>query len=173
MRYIYHAVCWSLLGIFISLLVAMPVCAEDEAATPEDVIEKVRAAAEFLAEEGEAGLTDFTKDSEWVWKDTYVWVNDCENWTARAHPVTPNFVGKKLKTLKDFEGKLFWVEFCEAVKKPNGGWVEYVWCKPGETTPSRKIAYNLQVPGQPFQVGAGIYNEDISLEELEKMLEQD
>ena len=163
---------WCLLVVLLTLP-AVCVWAEDESATPEEVIERVTAAAAFLAEKGEAGLVDFTKESEWVWKDTYVWVNDCENWTALAHPINPKFVGRNLKTLKDFKGKLFWVEFCEAVKKPDGGWVEYVWSKPGEKTPSRKIAYNRQVPGQPFQVGAGIYNETISLKELNTMLEHD
>jgi len=37
------------------------------------------------------------------------------------------------------------------------GWVEYMYPKPGEEAPSKKISYVYRVPGQNLFVGAGIY----------------
>ena len=55
-------------------------------------------------------------------------------------------------------------------KDPNGVWVEYWWEKLGEEKPARKISFMVQVPGQPFQVTAGIYDDSTSVEELNKSL---
>ena len=42
--------------------------------------------------------------------------------------------------------------------------------KLGSDAPVRKISYMLKVPGQPYEVGAGIYDETKSLEELNGMI---
>ena len=36
----------------------------------------------------------------------------------------------------------------------------------------RKVSYMLQVKGQPFQVGAGIYNETVTISELDALLKK-
>jgi signal transduction histidine kinase len=56
---------------------------------------------------------------------------------------------------------------CEAGRKPGGGWFEYPFPKPGAREPSRKISFVLAVPGTPYVVGAGVYDEKITLDELE------
>ncbi len=143
-----------------------------EKATPREVIEKVREAADFLVSAGEKGLAEFMdKDGRWVWKDSYVFVLNCEKGVNAAHPIKPQMAGMKQLGLRDTNGKLFFAEFCNLAKKPKGGWVDYMWPKVGEKTPSRKITYVLQVPGTPYQVGAGIYEADASMDELEKMLQ--
>ncbi len=161
-------------GLVVSFLVfvGVSVLRAEEKATPQEVIQKVQEAAKFLAEKKEAGLEEFNKkNGRWVWKDTYVFVFNCEKGTAAAHPIKPKLVGKNLLGVKDIKGNLFFVQLCEVAKKPKGGWVEYWWPKPGEKTPSRKITYILQVEGTPYQVGAGVYDDTISLDELNKMLE--
>ncbi len=145
--------------------------AQDKA-TPEEVIQKVREAAKFLAEKKEAGLDEFNKkDGKWVWKDTYVFVFNCDEGKIVAHPIKPQLIGKNLIGLKDVKGNLFFVQLCEAAKNPKGGWVEYWWPKPGEKTPSRKITFMIKVEGTPYQVGAGVYDDTISVDELNKLLE--
>lgn len=140
-------------------------------ATPAEVVQKVTQAAEFLSTAGEKGLAEFwDKNGRWVWKDAYVWVLRCDKMTDAAHPFNPKLVGKDLAGFKDAEGNYFFVQLCETSKEPNGGWVEYWWPKVGETQPSRKIAYILSVPHQPYQVAAGIHDDRISLEELNKMI---
>ena len=70
------------------------------------------------------------------------------------------------------KGKRFFQELCEKAKNPNGGWVEYWWGKPGasEGTLFRKIAFVIQVPGTSYQVAAGIYNESITLAQLNETM---
>ncbi|MEA3223454.1 MAG: calcium:proton antiporter, partial [Thermodesulfobacteriota bacterium] len=47
-------------------------------ATPKEVVQKVRTAADFLSKAGKPGLPEFNDPKgRWVWKDTYVWVLDC------------------------------------------------------------------------------------------------
>ncbi len=154
------------IGVFFT----MTVYAGDQA-TPQEVIQKVKEAADYLSKKGEAGLADFNKKgTKWVWKDTYIFVYCCKKGTVAAHPIKPKLVGKNLMGLKDIKGNMLFVRLCEAAKNPKGGWVEYWWPKPGEKKPSRKISYILQVPGQPYQVAAGIYNDKITVDELNKML---
>jgi len=144
----------------------------DENAAPQKAIQKVREAAAFITSAGEEGLREFMdKNGRWVWKGSYVFVLYCEKGTVAAHSMKPKLVGKNLMGLKDTNGKLFFAEFCNAAKKPKGDWVEYTWPKIGEKTPSRKMAYVGQVPGTPYQVIAGLYDENASVEEWEKMIQ--
>jgi len=143
----------------------------EETATPREVIDKVRDAAAFLSQAGESGVAEFQDpDGRWVWKDTYVWVLQCEKGTNAAHPIKPKLVGMQLMGLKDPTGKLFFAEFCDVAKQANGGWVEYMWPKVGEKKPSRKITYVLQVPNTPYQVAAGIYDETAEIGELNALI---
>ncbi len=159
------------IGIFSALLLFVLAAYGDEKASPDDVMERVKAAALYLQEKGEAGLEDFNDpDSGWAFKDTYVWVLDCKNGTDAAHPFKPKLVGMALMGLRDTTGKLFFAEMCDGVKQPGGDWIEYQWPKVGEDTPSRKLTYVLDVPGQPYEVAAGIYDEDIPLEQLKGMI---
>ena len=140
-------------------------------ATPQEVIAKVKEAADFLSKQGSAGLAEFNdRNSRWVWKDTYVFVYNCSKGTVAAHPIKPHLVGKNLMGLKDVKGNMFFIQLCEASKNPKGGWVEYWWPKPGEKTPSRKVTYILKVPGQPYEVAAGIYDDSASVSELDKLI---
>ncbi len=83
-----------------------------------------------------------------------------------AHPFAIDKLrGRDLRKAYPFMNNL-----CEGSKNPNGAWVEYQWPKRGETQPSRKIAFVLHVEGTPYAVLAGIYNDDISIEELNKTM---
>jgi signal transduction histidine kinase len=154
--------------------------AADDQATPEEVIAKVRAAAGYIATEGEAGLSLFDEaETDYVWKDSYVFVWDCAADKVVAHPVPANR-GLTISTISDMTGKAFGPPLCDAAKRPGGGWAEYFWPRAvrpagadnleysGE--PSRKVTYMLSVDGQPYQVGAGIIDETDSLEKLDALV---
>ena len=144
--------------------------AQQEGATPEEVVQKVNQAAQDLAQQGEAGLEAFrTEDSEYVWKDSYVVVQDCEAGQVVAHPISPELEGRDITTLTDETGQTFAQELCEAAQQPQGGWVEYLWPKPGEQEPSRKVSYAKAVAGTPYAVLAGVYDEDATVEELQQI----
>ena len=63
------------------------------------------------------------------------------------------------------------LELCAMAKTPGGGWIEYVWPRPGGGEPMRKISYVVSVDGQPYQLGAGIYDDKQSLEQLERLID--
>jgi cytochrome c len=161
----------SLIGIAslsLSLSFSANLFAADEAATADEVVEKVKAAAVELAGAGEAGIAAFQgKDSKWAWKDTYVFVYDCEADQALAHPT---LTGKPVMHIKDKADKELFVELCAAGKQATGGWVSYMWPKPGAEEPSQKISYALAVDGTTYQVSAGIYSDDASVNELNAAL---
>jgi signal transduction histidine kinase len=51
-------------------------------------------------------------------------------------------------------------EFIETAKTKGSGWVDYMWPKPGEKNPSKKLSYvkRTKMPdGEMVIVGAGTY----------------
>ncbi|MEM5788714.1 MAG: cache domain-containing protein, partial [Syntrophobacteraceae bacterium] len=158
---------------FLLLMIAgcpFPLHAQDKA-TPRDLVQKVREARDFLAASGQAGIKEFNrKDGRGVWKDTYIFIIDMESVTILAHPVNPLLLGRNQIGLKDIKGNFFFIQFCEKAREEGGGWVEYWWPKPGQQAPSRKISYVVRVPGTSLMLGAGLYDENVSLEELNKLV---
>lgn len=117
--------------------------ADDSKATPQDVYDLVLKAYEVVKALGEESFPAFNDPKgEFVYKDTYAYVQRCPHEMV-AHP----FALEKLKGVdldKSFE---FNSRLCKAGEQPGGGWEEYNWPKPGETDPSRKVAYGIQVEG--------------------------
>jgi signal transduction histidine kinase len=147
------------------------------AATPQEVISKVYEAVQYLNSKGLAGFSDFNnnKDARWVWKDSYVFVYSCRDNVMIAHPLRPDLVSRPILQMKDDKDNPLFQELCKAGASKNGGWVEYWWPKPGEAKASRKIsfAHRAEVSFQPdIQVAAGIYDDRMSVEELNKLADQ-
>jgi cytochrome c len=166
---------WIAFICIVASAAAVPATAE-EAVTPAEVIAKVKAAAAFLSEKGEAGLAQFNDpNGPWSWKNTYVFVFNCEKGIIIGHP-DKELVGSDLAARTDKNGLKFNVALCEEAQKPSGGWVEY-WRPTGAVDETgaaeyrRKVSYMMKVPGRSMEVGAGIYEPTISVEELNKMLE--
>ncbi len=154
------------------LIVALPsVAVGPDKATAQEVVAKVREAASTLSKTGD--LTPFgQKQGPWVWKDTYIFVDDCDKKVVVAHPIKPEQVGQDIMSIKDTRGKNLYPDpqgFCDAAKKPSGVWIEYWWPKPGEKEGSRKISYYLGAKGTPYVVGAGIYDDKATIAELSKL----
>ena len=131
-------------------------------ATAQEVIAKVKEAAGTLSKTGD--VAQFNQNpSPWVWKDTYIFVLDCDKMTQAAHPLRPDIRGSEISSIKDPKG------MCAAARKPSGTWVEYSWAKPGEKEGSRKVSYLLGAKGTPFVAAAGIYDEKATIAELSKL----
>lgn len=143
-----------------------------ETATAKEIYEMVLKGATVMESLGEEGLQAFNDPKgEFAWKDTYVQVYNCEAKKIVGHinPALLAWTPEKFTSIQDKKGNYITRLICEASKDPNGGWVEYWWPKPGETEPSRKITFVVQVPGHPYQVSAGIYDDTITLEDLKKL----
>ena len=133
-----------------------------ESATKEECITKSKEAAQMVNEKGlDAAVAEINKkNGTFVWKDTYVFLMDLDG-NMLAHPMKPALIGKNLmgSTDKAEKGKekLLFKEFVDLAGSKGEGWVEYMWPKPGEEKPSKKISYIYRVPGKELFVGAGIY----------------
>ena len=136
--------------------------AAEDHATTKDVYDLVLKAHAVLSNLGEEGLAAFNDPKgEFIYKDTYVFVQQCPKYVV-AHPFAIDKLrGKDLSSVYPHQNTL-----CEGAKNPNGTWVEYKWPKPGEKEPSRKIGFIISVEGTPYAVTASIYSDDISVEEL-------
>ena len=74
--------------VIITLALSGSVFAQDST-TFDVIITKVRLAARYLQENGEAGLYAFNDpNGAWAWADTYIFVYDCDRMICVAHPVT-------------------------------------------------------------------------------------
>ncbi|MBK8751963.1 MAG: cache domain-containing protein [Candidatus Competibacteraceae bacterium] len=137
-----------------------------DAATADEVVAKTKEAAAEVKAKADVALTEFDKkDGKWAWKDTYVFVLDCANGVMKAHP-NEKVKGMKLTDLKDkATDKEFGTALCAAAKKEHGGWVEYMWTKPGAEGNHRKVAYVLSAGN--YAVGAGVYDDKLTAKELE------
>lgn len=131
-----------------------------DAATADEVVGKVKESAAAVTAGGAAALADFNDPKgKWAWKDTYVFVMDCKEGVMTAHPSEKVRGAKMADVLKDkATGKEFGAALCAAAAKgPKGGWVEYMWTKPGAEGNFRKVSYVL--PAGAYAVGAGVYDE--------------
>ena len=141
---------------------------QDRATAAQEVVAKVKEAASTLSKTDDVAQFN-QKQGPWVWKDTYIFVEDCSKKVIAAHPIMPETVGQDIMSLKDTKGKnVFQEGWCDAAKKPSGVWIEYWWPKPGEKQGSRKISYTLSAKGTPYVVGAGIYDDNATIAELSK-----
>lgn len=154
------------------LLTTTPVAASDaERAGADEVVAKVRQAAALIEKEGDAAfITLKDPTSDYVWKDTYVFVVNCDADRVMANPAFPERVGGDIKQHADYSGKPYGLELCRTAAKAGGGWIEYFWLVPGGDTPKRKVSFVMSVPGAPYQVGAGIYDATVSVADLNRKL---
>lgn len=129
-----------------------------DAATADEVVAKVKEAAADVAAHGDASLAAYNDaKGKWAWKDTYVFVMDCKTGVMTAHP-NEKVKGMKLADLKGKANENLGPALCAAAGKgANGGWVEYMWTKPGAEGNHRKVSYVK--PAGNYAVGAGVYDD--------------
>jgi hypothetical protein len=165
--------------LLLVLFLPLPASAQSEwvtgSATPVEVYQKVTAAAQFLAESGQAGLKEFEKTNGlFVWKDSFVYVVQCEEFYCLPGPKR-KILGLNFTKAKCHKtGKIYILPLCaEAADAPDGAWTEFWRPRPGFSQPQRKIAYMRRVPGKPYQVVAEIYNDARTLKELYRISNAD
>jgi ABC-type uncharacterized transport system substrate-binding protein len=134
--------------------------------TPNDVVCQVQKAAAQLSQQGRAGLTEFNQpDGKWVWKNSYMFVLDCDENKIVAHPF-PALLKDNQQLTKFMEKRK---KFCETGSLPHGGWLSYLWTEPTTSQVMRKITYVKSVSNTAYQVAAGIPDNGMPLEELNKL----
>lgn len=109
----------------------------------DEVIKKhVDWACSLLEKNGRAALDDIRlMRFSCCTEPNYIWINDFHP-RMILHPVKAGMNGLDLTTSKDQNGKFLFVEMVKALQgSPQGAWVEYVWPKSGEKTPSPKKSW--------------------------------
>jgi len=99
-----------------------------------------------------------TPNSEWWSGNTYLFAYD-QKLNVLLNPAFPKREGTNVHGQTDANGKQMHDEFLKVVQTKGSGWVDYVFPKPGETSPSRKWTYVKAVSfdGTPGLIGAGFY----------------
>lgn len=90
----------------------------------------------------------------------YFWINDAHP-TMVMHPMKPELDGKDLTNYKDSTGKAMFIEFVNASKNEKGGFVYYLWPRPGADAPVKKLSYVRAFEPWGWVVGTGIYIDDV------------
>ncbi|HEU0264648.1 MAG TPA: methyl-accepting chemotaxis protein [Geobacterales bacterium] len=114
---------------------------------------------EFSKEEGQRRAMTRIRHLRYNDKD-YFWINDM---TPRMvmHPTKPELEGTDLSGNKDPQGKALFVEFVNVCKAQGGGFVDYLWPKPGASEPVPKISYVKLYEPWGWIIGSGVYVDDI------------
>jgi methyl-accepting chemotaxis protein len=97
----------------------------------------------------------------------YFWLNDLQN-KMLMHPIRPQMDGTDLSGLKDANGKFFFTEFIEIVRRDGAGFSDYLWPKPGSDVPQPKLSYIKGFAPWGWLIGTGIYIEDVDQEMIEQ-----
>ncbi|WP_085905396.1 methyl-accepting chemotaxis protein [Kiloniella majae] len=99
----------------------------------------------------------------------YLWVND-SNSVVIMHPIKPALEGKDLSKLEDQNGKLIFPAFVKVVQtsKTGGGYVDYLWPKPGSEDPVEKLSYVQIYKNWGWIIGTGVYMDDFDAALLDR-----
>ena len=131
----------------------------EEWATKEECVVKCHEASALINSKGlDAAIKEISDPKgSFVWKDSYVFLMNLDG-KMLAHPFRPELTKQEhVLLMTDPTDKALFVHFVNLARKVGQGWVEYMWPKPGKTTPSKKLSYIYRVPGQDVFVGAGVY----------------
>ncbi len=92
----------------------------------------------------------------------YVWIND-DHPTMIMHPIKPELDGTDLSGFKDPTGKAVFVELVRAAQAPDGGYLYYLWPKPGAVQPVQKLSFVKRFAPWGWILGTGIYIDDVNV----------
>jgi signal transduction histidine kinase len=124
------------------------------------VATRIDRAADLLLKEGtEAAFKAFQDpSSQFHFLDTYIFVLD-ENGRTLVDPAFPNMAGRNLSSFQDVVGMRPVAEVLEKLSASDEAWVQYLWQKPNESLPSRKLIYarKVTVGDRVLIVGSDFY----------------
>jgi len=120
----------------------------------------VNQAAELIKAKGQAALEIIAdKNGKFNTKDSYVFITSSETGADLINPAFQEIEGLPAEDYIDPVTKAAQMTIVNAVKDRDTAWVEYLWPKPQETKPSKKISYlkKIFVNGKARIIGAGFY----------------
>ena len=144
----------SLIALFV-IMVQVPAYAAENG-TKEEAVAMVKKAIDYIKANGnEKAYEEFTNPKgKFVDRDLYVVVYDM-NAKCLAHGQKKSMVGKDLIDFKDEDGKEFYRERVELMKKQQTAWQEYKFTNPVSKKMEPKVMY-IERYGDVV-VGCGVY----------------
>jgi len=94
----------------------------------------------------------------------YIFIYDF-NGTNLSDPLHLDNIGRNLLDFKDPNGVYVIKDLIDVSQYPEGGFVEYMWKKPGTGIPTEKISYAKAFKPWGWMIGTGVY-----LDEVEKRI---
>lgn len=94
------------------------------------------------------------------------------NGTNLMHPRQPELVGKNLWEMRDLNGLPVIQELIAQSRKPEGGFVRYLWRKPSTQQVAPKLGYVVSLERWGWMFGTGLYLDDIevTLDQLDRQV---
>ena len=124
------------------------------------VEDRVNQAAELLASQGKdkAFAAFHDPSSRFIFLDTYVFVLDMQGNTI-VDPAFPTLAGRNMKDFSDAVGARPVQQLISRLATADSAWVQFLWPRPGEVMPSRRLIYARKVVlnGETFIVGADLF----------------
>lgn len=128
---------------------------------------KINAYCEKISKKGDSVKAEWPNSLKFTnCGENYIWVQDTTpDIKMVMHPIKQAMNGSPLKDVKDKKGFVLFSEFDKMAKAhPNGGWVEYVWPKPGteDATPKTSFVKLCKMPsGDSWVIGSGLWKADL------------
>ena len=121
---------------------------------------EVDAAASLIQQKGtEATFSELMDPgSRFNYLGTFVFVLD-DKGRALVDPSYPTLQGRDMLAFRDAVGRPVVQELLQKLQSSDSAWVQFLWPKPGERLPSRKLIYarKVQVGGQTLVVGSDFF----------------
>jgi methyl-accepting chemotaxis protein len=93
-------------------------------------------------------------------KDGYVSVNDSLP-RMLMHPIKEELNGKDMRQFTDPDGNNLFVNIVTAGNHDGGGFVDYLWAKPGHDRPVAKTSYAIHFAPWDWYVVSGMYMDEV------------
>ena len=95
--------------------------------------------------------------------DGYFSINDSQA-VMLMHPIKPQLIGKNLFDFTDPSGYHLFRAVVQAAQQDGGGFVRYLWSKPGSEAPVPKMSYVRRFAPWDWDILTGMYMDDVNAE---------
>ena len=123
------------------------------------MIDIVNSAASLLGKKGQSAYSILIdKANIYYFRDIYIFVINMKG-KAIVDPVFPGRQNRDLVDFRDMVGNYVVVDMIERLTEADSAMVVYIWPKPGQSNPSKKVAYvrKVNVNGEDMIVGSSMY----------------